>query len=73
MLYVEELKQNRYEYSHFRSEKLLKRLQNDQIKDHINLTKIDHDKRDALSLWIVYCSTITVPYALNKHTLLEHL
>uniref|UniRef100_UPI00358FADE9 uncharacterized protein n=1 Tax=Myxine glutinosa TaxID=7769 RepID=UPI00358FADE9 len=60
LLYVEELKLNGYENSNYRSEKLLKRLQNDPIKEHIHFTKVDHDKCDVISFWLVHSSNITV-------------
>lgn len=66
LLYVEELKRNGYENSNYRSEKLLKRLQNDPIKDHVYFTKVDHDKADAISFWLVYSSNITVSNALAR-------
>jgi len=66
LLYIEELKSNGYENSNYRSEKLLKRLQNDPIKEHIHFTKVDHDKADAISFWLVYSSNITVSNALAR-------
>uniref|UniRef100_UPI00358F9AD5 uncharacterized protein n=1 Tax=Myxine glutinosa TaxID=7769 RepID=UPI00358F9AD5 len=66
LLYVEELKLNGYENSNYRSEKLLKRLQNDPIKEHIHFTKVDHDKCDVISFWLVHSSNITVSNALAR-------
>ena len=60
LLYVKELKWNVYENSNYHSEKLLKCLQNDPIKDHINFTEVDHDKANAISFWLMYSSNITV-------------
>jgi len=40
LIYVEELKENGCENSNYRSEKLLKRLQTDPIKDYIQFTKV---------------------------------
>ena len=66
LLYVQELKQNGYENSNYRSEKLLKRIQKDPIKDHVYFTKVDHNKADAISFWLVYSSKITVSNALAR-------
>jgi hypothetical protein len=65
LLYIEELKQNGYDNENYRSEKLLKRLQNYLIKD-VSLMKVDHAKFDAISFWFVYSSTISVIDALAR-------
>ena len=66
LLYIEELERNGYENSSYRSEKLLKRIQNDPINDHVSFTKVDHDKADAVSFWLVYSSNITVADAIAR-------
>ena len=38
----------------------------DPIKEHIHFTKVDHDKADAISFWLVYSSNITVSNALAR-------
>ena len=66
LIYVEELKQNGYENSNYRSEKLLKRLENDTIKDYIDFTKVNHDNSEAILFWQVHSSSITVSNALAR-------
>ena len=66
LLYVEELKQHGYENPNYRSEKLLKRLQNDPIKDDVSFMKVNRDKGDAISFWLVYNSKTTVSNALAR-------
>ncbi|KAI4827603.1 hypothetical protein KUCAC02_030988 [Chaenocephalus aceratus] len=66
LLYVEELKLNGYENTNYRSEKLLKRLQKDPIKEHIQFTRVDHDNADAISFWLVYSLKITVSKAVAR-------
>ena len=66
LLYVEQIKLNGYENSNYRSEKLMKRLQKDPINEHINFTKVEHCKADAISFWLVYSSYITVSSALAQ-------
>ena len=44
----------------YSSEKLLKRLQNDSVKEHVSFLKVDHDKLDAISFWLVYNSDVSV-------------
>lgn len=65
-MYVSELTRNGYENSNYRSEKLLKRLQNDPIKDHVSFAKVNDDKPGAISFWLVYNSNITVSNALER-------
>ena len=64
-IYIEELKRNGYDNSNYRSEKLLKRLQNDPILDVISFMKIDHEA-GTISFWLVYSSDITVCEALAR-------
>jgi hypothetical protein len=68
LLYIEELKRNGYESENekYRSEKLLKRLQNDPIKDHISFMKVYHAKFDAILFWLVYSSNISIIDALAR-------
>lgn len=66
LLYIEELRRNGYENENYRSEKLLKRLQNYPIKVHLSFMKVDHDKFYAISSWLVYSSNITFIDALAK-------
>ena len=66
LIYVEELKQNGYEYSNYRSEKLLKRLENDTIKDYIDFTKVNPDNSETILFWLVHSSSITVSNALAQ-------
>lgn len=48
LIYVKELKRNGYENSNYRSEKLLKCIQNDTINNYVNFTKVDHGKSDVI-------------------------
>ena len=64
-IYIEELKRNGYDNSNCRSEKLLKRLQNDSIMDVISFMKVDHEA-GAISFWLVYSSDITACEALAR-------
>ena len=57
-LYVEEHSRNAYERSDYRSEKILKHLQEDPINDLVSFTKIYSDNGDAISFWLVYSSNI---------------
>jgi hypothetical protein len=66
LLYVEELKNHGYENSNYRSEKLLKRLQNDPIKDKIQFTRVDNKKDGVISFWVVYSSGITISNAIAQ-------
>ncbi|KAK1884337.1 GTPase Era [Dissostichus eleginoides] len=68
LLYVEELKLNGYENTDYRSEKLLKQLQKDPIKEHIQFMRVDHDNADAISFWLVYSLKITVSNAVAQGT-----
>ncbi len=65
LIYIEELKRNGHDNSNYRSEKLLKRLQNDSIIDVISFMKVDHEA-GAISFWLVYSSNITVCDALAR-------
>ena len=65
-LYVEELERNGYENEKYRAEKLLKRLQSNQIKDHVSFTKVPHSTNNALSFWLVHSSVITVADAIAQ-------
>ena len=65
LLFIEELKRNGYENENYRSEKLLKRLQNDPIQ-HVSFMKIIADKSGSVSFWLVYSSKITVVDALAQ-------
>ena len=47
LLFIEELKRNGYENENYRSEKLLKRLQNDPIQ-HVSFMKIIADKSGSM-------------------------
>lgn len=67
LIYVEELKQNGYDNSNYRSEKLLKRLENDTIKDYIHFTTVNHE---TISFWLVHSSSITVSNALAQACIL---
>ena len=71
LIYVEELKRNGYENSNYRSEKLLKRLENDTIKDYIDFTKVNPDNSETILFWLVHSSSITVSMLLHERTLLE--
>ena len=63
-MYVDEIKENGYDASNYRSEKLLKRLHNDPIVEHIQFTKLN--QADAISFWLVHSSNITVSDALIR-------
>ena len=65
LLFIEELKRNGYENENYRSEKLLKLLQNDPIQ-HVSFMKIIADKSGSMSFWLVYSSKITVVDALAQ-------
>ena len=66
LLYVEELKSHGYENENYRSEKLLKRLQNDPINAHVSFMKIDYEKSNVVSFWLLYSSNISVIDALAQ-------
>lgn len=66
LLYVDELARNGYENVNYRSEKLLKRLQNDPVKNSVYFTKVDHGKGNAISFWLVCSINITVSNALSR-------
>jgi len=68
LIYVGDLKENGCEKSNYRSEKLLKRLQSDPMKDYIQFTKVEDNKGDAigLSLWLVFSANITVSHAIAR-------
>lgn len=52
---------NGYENSNHCSDKLQKHLkQNDPIKDYVYFTRVNHDKVDAISFWLVYSLNITL-------------
>jgi len=63
LIYVDELKQTGYDNSNYRTEKLLKRLENDAINDCIHFTKVDHEP--CHPFWLVHSSSITVSSALE--------
>ena len=65
LIFIEELKKNGYENENYRSEKLLKRLQNDPIP-HVSFMKVVTDKSSAVSFWLVYNSGISVVDALAQ-------
>ena len=70
LLYIEELKNCGHDHQNYRSEKLLKRLQNDPIKDKIQLTKVHNNKDGFISFWVVYSSDITISNAIAQaHTI----
>lgn len=64
LLYVEELKRNGYENENYRSEKLLKRLRNNPIKDRVSFARVRQS--DAISSWLVHRSNITISEALEQ-------
>ena len=66
LTYIAELKKNGYENQNYRSEKILKRLQNNPINDHISFTKTHPEKGDAISFWLIYSSNITVSNSLAQ-------
>ena len=63
LVYIQELKRNAYDNVNCRSEKRLKRLQNDSTMTLIYFTKVAREA-GAISLWLVYSSNITVCEAL---------
>lgn len=65
LLYIDELKRNRYENLNYRAEKLLKRLQNDPITNKVLFTKVDQGRADAITFWLVYSANMTVSDALS--------
>ena len=66
LTYIAESKKNGYENQNYRSEKLLKRLQNNPINDHISFTETHTEKGDAISFWLVCGSNITLSNALAQ-------
>ena len=65
LLFIKELKWNGYENENYRSEKLLKRLQNDPIQ-HVSFMKVIPDKSATISSWLVYSSKISVVHAVAQ-------
>ena len=63
LVYIQELTRNAYDNLNYRSEKRLKRLQNDSTMALISFTKVAR-KAGAISFWLVYSSNITVCEAL---------
>ena len=60
---IPELTRNAYDNLNYRSEKRLKRLQNDSTMGIISFTKVAREA-GAISFWLVYSSNITVREAL---------
>ena len=63
LVYIQELTRNAYENLNYRSEKRLKRLQNDSTMALISFTKVAREAGD-ISFWLVYSSNTTVCEAL---------
>ncbi len=63
LVYIQELTRNAYDNLNYRSEKRLKRLQNDSTMALIYFTKVAPEA-GAISFWLVYSSNITVCEAL---------
>ena len=63
LVYIHELTRNTYYNLNYRSEKRLKRLQNDSTMGLISFTKVALEA-GAISFWLVYTSNITVCEAL---------
>ena len=63
LAYIQELTRNAYDNLNYRSEKRLKRLQNDSTMALISFTKVAREA-GAISFWLVYSSNITVCEAL---------
>ena len=63
LVYIQELTRNAYDNFNSRSEKHLKRLQNDSTMALISFTKVAR-KAGAISFWLVYSSNIIVCEAL---------
>ena len=59
LVYIQELTRNAYDNLNYRSEKRLKRLQNDSTMALISFTKVAREG-GAISFWLVYSSNITV-------------
>lgn len=64
-LYISELKKAGHGYSNYRSEKILKRLQNHPISEKIFFTKLNTGKDDAITYWLVCSCNITVSDAIS--------
>ena len=58
-VYIQELTRNTYDNLNYRSEKRLKRLQNDSTMDLISFTMVAREA-GAIPFWLVYSSNITV-------------
>ena len=63
LVYIQELTRNAYDNLNYRSEKRLKRLQNDSTMALISFTKVAREA-GAISFWLVYSWDITVCEAL---------
>ena len=63
LVYIQELTRNAYDNLNYRSEKRLKRLQNDSTMVLISFTKVAREA-GAISFWLVYSLNITVCQAL---------
>ena len=63
LVHIQELTRNEYDNLNYRSEKHLKRLQNDSIMALLSFTKVAGEA-GAISFWLVYSSNITVCEAL---------
>ena len=66
LIYIKELDQNGHKNDNYRSEKLLKRLQNNPITEKISFTKMEQETSGILSFWLIYRSQITVANALSR-------
>ena len=63
LVYIQELTRNAYDNLNYRSEKRLKRLQNDSAMVRISFTKVAREA-GAISFWLVNSSNTTVCEAL---------
>ena len=65
-LYIDELRQNGYEDSNYRSEKLLSRLQKPSININLRFSKVERNKGSSVLFWLIYSSNIIVANALAQ-------
>ena len=63
LIYIKELKRNGYENENYGGEKLLRRIQKDAITEQL-FTKVDSSRGDAIDLWLVCSSNISLSIAI---------
>ena len=67
LIYIEQLAKNGYENKNYRSEKLLRRLDQDELREQIQFVKVDTEKvNNGLPFWLICSAKITVTEALGS-------